>query len=323
MFKLYYGGLVLKKNNACLFLIIIFIAFCNTFFPSNLYCSNSSNLEINSSGIFESFEGSVFPPSGWTKVNVANGSTGWEKHTSGESPVPGFNYGSITVPPGGGNAVAFCNYLTGGTNNNDEWLITPQIINVQSNDSLIFWLRKYGGFTDHMDIKISTTSPAPAAMTVTVALLAFSSSDSGWINYKYKIGTLVSPGSNIYIGFRQWVSSTTNAGASFSLDLVHVTEPVGIKQVDRNLPSSYILYQNYPNPFNPESVITYEVPIYGFVKVIVYDLLGKEIKVLVNEFEKAGRYDVPFNASELPSGIYFYKLSSGSYTESKKMILLR
>lgn len=88
-------------------------------------------------------------------------------------------------------------------------------------------------------------------------------------------------------------------------------------------PLKYSLFQNYPNPFNPSTNIRYEIPQNGFVKLIVYNLLGKEIKTLVNENKKAGTYEVTFNASEFSSGVYYYKLTTDNYTETKKMILLR
>lgn len=275
------------------------------------------------SSLLESFESTTFPPDGWIKVNVALGATGWERHIAGESPVPGFQDGEITVPPGGGSAVAFCNYLTGGTNSNDQWLITPQLTNISSTDSLIFWLRKFGEYLDHMDIKISTTTPTPAAMTIPVALLTFQPTDSGWFKYKYRIGNLVPSSSNIYIGFRQWVLDPFTDGSSFSLDLVQVTGPNGIKNINIKTPDSYKLSQNYPNPFNPTTSISYEIPEYGFVNITIYNLTGQVVTVLVNEMKTTGSYNATFNAANLPSGIYLYKMKSGSYEKSLKMSLIK
>jgi hypothetical protein len=275
------------------------------------------------SNLLESFENPTFPPVGWTKVNAATGSTGWERHTSGEHPVPGFNYGNITVPPGGGTAVAFCNYVTGGTTSNDQWLITPQLLDIQPNDSLNFWMRKFGNFLDHLDLKISVTNPTPSAMTTTIALLNFQPSDSGWIHYRYRIGNLVTTGSSIYIGFRQWVANTSNQGSSFSLDLVQVTSPVGIKNINYESPTAYSLSQNYPNPFNPSTTINYGIPKAEMVEIVVYDILGRAVVKLVNEYQQAGIYDVNFDASDLSSGAYFYQLKSGSFSGVKKMVLIK
>jgi hypothetical protein len=86
---------------------------------------------------------------------------------------------------------------------------------------------------------------------------------------------------------------------------------------------SYSLSQNYPNPFNPTTTISYSIKENDLVQLKVYDILGREVAVLVNEDQKSGSYQITFNASNLPSGIYFYKLTSGNFTETKKLILLK
>ena len=83
------------------------------------------------------------------------------------------------------------------------------------------------------------------------------------------------------------------------------------------------LVQNYPNPFNPSTKIKYSIPKKGFVVLKVFDVLGSEVATLVNLEQPIGNYEVEFNAIKLPSGIYFYKLQAGKYTETKKMVLLR
>ncbi len=94
-------------------------------------------------------------------------------------------------------------------------------------------------------------------------------------------------------------------------------------EVDVNSPIFFELSQNYPNPFNPMTVIKYQLPSNGFVSLKVYDVLGSEIKTLVNEFMNAGYYEVEFNASDLPSGVYLYKLQTDNFNAVKKMILAR
>ncbi len=88
-------------------------------------------------------------------------------------------------------------------------------------------------------------------------------------------------------------------------------------------PENYGLTQNYPNPFNPSTIIGYQLPAAGRVLIKVYDALGTELRTLVNETKAAGVYEVTFDASKLASGIYFYKISAGSYTAVKKMILTK
>lgn len=89
------------------------------------------------------------------------------------------------------------------------------------------------------------------------------------------------------------------------------------------LPGDFRLLQNYPNPFNPMTVIRYSLFENRFVNLKVLDILGKEIKSLVNEKQNAGNYEVEWNAYELPSGIYFYRLQSGNFSDTKSMMLLK
>ncbi|MBA4250663.1 MAG: hypothetical protein C0425_10325 [Chlorobiaceae bacterium] len=92
---------------------------------------------------------------------------------------------------------------------------------------------------------------------------------------------------------------------------------------NNEVPNRYFLYQNYPNPFNPITKVKFTIPNSGIVQIKIYDILGKEIITLLNEYKTTGSYDVEFNASSLPSGVYFYRMISGNYSETKKMILLR
>lgn len=89
------------------------------------------------------------------------------------------------------------------------------------------------------------------------------------------------------------------------------------------LPKQFQLEQNYPNPFNPSSIIQYDIPKSSFVKISVYDILGREIRVLVNEEKSPGHYEIIFNANGLASGVYFYTIRTGEFTQIKKMILLK
>jgi hypothetical protein len=175
--------------------------------------------------INESFEGTIYPPPGWTKLNPDNG-TGWNQQILGTTPIPGWTSGSITVPPGGGNKVAFCTWTTGGTSSNNQYLVTPQITNVQPNDSLKFYLRYWpDSFRDSFEVLISTDTPVASNFTTVVFQknFAVNSGDTNWTQYKFSIGNLVAMGSNIYIAFREVAADNFNDGASFSLDLVSTT----------------------------------------------------------------------------------------------------
>jgi hypothetical protein len=89
------------------------------------------------------------------------------------------------------------------------------------------------------------------------------------------------------------------------------------------LPKEFALFQNYPNPFNPETTIRYQLPKNQFVMLKVYDLLGGEVAALVNEIQDAGSYNIIFDASKIPSGVYFYSIQAGDFKQIKKMILMK
>ena len=88
-------------------------------------------------------------------------------------------------------------------------------------------------------------------------------------------------------------------------------------------PNSFLLYQNYPNPFNPNTTIKYNIPEQSFISIKLFDVLGREVRTLVNEEKAIGNYEVDFEAFNLPSGIYIYRLQAGDFIETKKMVLLK
>jgi hypothetical protein len=95
-----------------------------------------------------------------------------------------------------------------------------------------------------------------------------------------------------------------------------------VEQYDE-LPNGFVLEQNYPNPFNPTTVIKFQVSSSKFVSLKVYDVLGREVKTLVNEKLEAGSYETTFDATGLASGIYFYRLQSGEFVSTKRLLLLK
>ena len=97
-----------------------------------------------------------------------------------------------------------------------------------------------------------------------------------------------------------------------------------VTSVDESIiPATFALKQNFPNPFNPETTIQFELPMANTVKLTVYNMLGKEMYTLLNEYKEAGIYTVKLNASELPSGTYFYAITAGEYREVRKMVLIK
>lgn len=97
--------------------------------------------------------------------------------------------------------------------------------------------------------------------------------------------------------------------------------PTAISKLESEIPQKYQLYQNYPNPFNPFTTIKFDIPLDSYVKLEIYDVLGRKIESSIDSYLKAGTYTYSFNSENLASGIYFYRIKAGSYSEIKKMII--
>ena len=114
----------------------------------------------------------------------------------------------------------------------------------------------------------------------------------------------------------------TRKGLSY-FDTLDVNSLISGVKTNKQVPAVFSLEQNYPNPFNPATIIEYSIPQTAIVSLKVYDILGREIKTLVNQYQNKGKHEVNFNASNLASGVYFYQLRSGSFISTKKMLLLK
>ena len=110
----------------------------------------------------------------------------------------------------------------------------------------------------------------------------------------------------------------------FTFDILHDTlgNPNKIEQIN-NIPLKYNLKQNYPNPFNPSTTIEFTLPKSEFVELKIYNILGKEVSTLVLKKLNQGKHTCTFDGSRLASGVYYYQLTAGDYTEVKKMVLLK
>jgi predicted GH43/DUF377 family glycosyl hydrolase len=141
---------------------------------------------------------------------------------------------------------------------------------------------------------------------------------SGWDRYAVGGGTL------LWLNglFRLWYCGT--AGGSWALgEAVSEPAPLQVEESRESSVSAASLLQNYPNPFNPNSEIRYQISEFRYVKLAVYDLLGREVAVLVNERKAPGSYEVRFDGSNLASGVYFYRMQAGDFVQTKRLILLK
>jgi hypothetical protein len=151
----------------------------------------------------------------------------------------------------------------------------------------------------------------------------FISQDLGstWININGNLGKRISVNKLFISGNDLYAATYTNSVLKAPISsLVGITEPSVT-----SLPEEYNLSQNYPNPFNPVTTFTYDIKTSGFITLKVYDILGNEIAELVNEKKNAGRYSVVFDAGKynLSSGVYFYKLITGEFVDTKRMMLIK
>ena len=178
-------------------------------------------------------------------------------------------------------------------------------------------------------------------MNLTTANLKFTGGfiqgSTYWVNNLYSDTSFQMLGSEL-ANFSVSLPAYGSAIYTISIDEESVVLPPipPIVSVDDELssqPEDYDCFQNYPNPFNPTTTIRYSITIPDLVRIKVYDILGREVKTLVNELQQAGTYEVQFSAkggsasggdaSGLASGIYLYRIESGSFVETKKMILLK
>jgi len=129
---------------------------------------------------------------------------------------------------------------------------------------------------------------------------------------------IVSTTGETFIGIIHGTNNTLHAGFWQPVQLLTL-----VKYIKEVIPNEYILLQNYPNPFNPSTTIRYSIPKESFVTIKVYDIIGREITTIVNERKPAGNYSFNFNASNFSSGVYFYRMQAGGFTETKKFILIK
>ena len=145
-----------------------------------------------------------------------------------------------------------------------------------------------------------------------------------WKNDGSEIATGASPTVNLSAGTHTITLTVTDNGGATAEDQVTITiESTAGVDDENQIPTKYALRQNHPNPFNPTTTIRYSIPQLGHVQLKVYDILGKEVATLVNEDKPVGHHRVEFDASDLMSGVYYYRLRCNGFVETKKLVLLR
>jgi len=180
----------------------------------------------------------------------------------------------------------------------------------------------YAGFADYLEL---TTDDYRLAITDETGTTTV-------VSYEAPLQTLGLNGSALVVFASGFLNPANNSdGQSFGLwvalpdgtTLPLPTTITSVKGIDNSIPSDFSLEQNYPNPFNPTTSINFSMPVSGFVSLRIYNAIGQEVAELVNDFMEAGSYSYNINASQLSSGIYFYKLNSGNFSSVKKMMLIK
>lgn len=259
----------------------------------------------------------------------------------------GANYANLyaNIPPTSNGAnellsITFVNQKTGWiggsnidskniyktTNGGDNWFFQPNPVSTYP----------YPQIND-VKFKSKDTGWAIHGTPVSGAIMITTNAGTNWI---------IEDGTNIwfdcisiYQSVKAWVGSgsglvwyanllTTFSGGTTTNNFTRWGLPVAINEIGTEIPKEYFLSQNYPNPFNPQTKIRFNIPpsdaVSGrIVKLEVYDILGREAAILVNEQLNPGIYEVDWNSSNHPSGVYYYKLTAGAYSDTKKMILIK
>lgn len=268
-------------------------------------------------------------PSGWTKWNTGgfpiNPLWNWTVRDTGVS-LPGL--ASATSKAHSGKKSCGVSWYAGVDTNNGfhvaaAWLVTKKV-HVNIGDSLRFW--GSGGSTnygDSMQIWVNFDSIPPFLISQLATIVWPRGSTYGLFHY-YSYSLNQYAGVDVYIGFDYCTDMNISTNGFFVfLDDVDVFNPIGIQKISSNVPRIFDMGQNYPNPFNPTTTFQFDLPRKEFVNIVLYNMLGQQLRTLVNEEKDAGSYKVDFNASDLASGTYLYRITAGDFVKTNKMVLLK
>ncbi|MDD5360770.1 MAG: T9SS type A sorting domain-containing protein [Ignavibacteria bacterium] len=270
-------------------------------------------------------------PPNWVKENV-DPTTGpgmdWAVRDSGTYYVGTSQYviakahdskRALTIPWSAGNPIA------------DDWAFTDTFT-AMTGDSLIFWMLIGSpvGYTAYLDTMQVWVCFDQFSATTLQKLASIKSNDSAgvplatnvWTQHAFVLSAFA--GQHICIAFRYYMNTALD-GLWCNVDDVFIGNRsyVGIRQIGTNLPKSFALQQNYPNPFNPTTKIKFDIPRNTNVKIEVFNNLGQVVKVLHDGYTSAGYYETEFNASNLTSGVYFYRITTQDFVQTKKMVLIK
>ncbi|MFN0159000.1 MAG: choice-of-anchor J domain-containing protein, partial [Bacteroidota bacterium] len=289
---------------------------------------------VNASGqikLQEGFEGGVIPD-GWGVWNNApfpiDSVSNWTVRDTGLTP-PGLA-SATTRAHSGSKSVGVSWWSSIDTNGttptqSDAWLITKRVSNIANGHTLRFWVA--GGstsFADSLQIWISDQDSTPTTLLTGLQLGTIiwpvGSTYGQFVERTFDLSPAA--GLDLFIGFRYYMNCAVD-GFFVYLDDVSVEGASGINPLNQGIPEKFDLSQNYPNPFNPATTIKFDLPKESQVSLKVYNALGEEVSTLVSNNLVAGKYSVEWNAGDVASGVYFYRLITSEYVQTRKMMLTR
>ncbi len=258
--------------------------------------------------IDEKFDDAQFPPNGWT-VNQSHQTNTWMRGN-----IDGYNFSSIDPT---NVSSAFCPWIAA---DQDEWLISPPFALTSGTATIEFYSLYSIDWLTAATLKLLISVDGGSNWTQIWEAV----NDGQPRSWRYQNVDITQYANNPNMKLAwQYVGNDGDVAAIDNVKLTGFVTVTDIKGDEDKLPINYVLSQNYPNPFNPSTKIQYFVPSKDLVTLKVYDILGREVAILINQLVEAGNYEVDFNAAGLASGIYFYRMKAGNFISIKKMILLR
>jgi N-acetylmuramoyl-L-alanine amidase len=246
---------------------------------------------------------------GWRNPNISENSVGIDTNISkfaitNERKVTGSNSGRLIYKFTGTNGIAAVPNLN------------KPSVGVDNNANVGIWV--FGDLSSNiLEYYFADTQ------NNTVAIFVDTINWTGWKMKYFPVGNILLTGEKFLTELSIKQTSFGSVDGTIYYDDFQNDVVVNVQDEKNQLPTEFVLSQNFPNPFNPTTNINWTLPENGIVSLKIYDMLGKEISTLVNQFMQAGRHSIEFNASSLASGVYYYQLKTNNYTSTKKLLLLK
>jgi hypothetical protein len=276
----------------------------------------------------------IIPPNGFDYFTVKYDQSGnfiWEKTYNGPGNSIDYTYQVITDTED--------NIYVTGSSRNGSALGTEDVLTIKYDSAgAVKWINRFDGQAEGSDIGYCIAVDSELNVYIGGAIdrgnvfleigtiKLNSSGDQEWFraytfhsapeDFPYSIA--VDELDNVYV-----LGITFGGSTDYDITTIKYSQSIGISQIGNSIPGKLALYQNFPNPFNPATRIKFDIPVSGHVSLKVYDITGKLVGILFDKYFSAGSYEYLFDASGLPSGVYFYSLYSNNERETSKMLLIR